>query len=191
MRFTLVVADLWRMRYSGSCTTEPSPHEVLGGVVSMYAARRGGEAYSIVVVDMYRLLNLLIRRNKVEAGGLESFLLGKDFAYGRLEIRSLLPLLARRAHHSFRGWEVKVCTERKTEIGWVSFPAKTLPIKTPRTKRSKLRAPRLAGEGDEGASIEKHHMQCEELLDRAKKDEGRRSFRAAPSASVRPSFHAK
>jgi hypothetical protein len=46
----------------------------------------------------------LIRRNKVQAGRLESFLLGKDLAYGRLEIRSLLPLLATRPNHHFGGW---------------------------------------------------------------------------------------
>lgn len=64
--------------------------------------------------------------------------------------------------------EAKVCTERKIEIGWVSFPAKTPPIRKHRKKRSKLDLPRLAGGGEEVASIEGHHMQCSELLKRMK-----------------------
>jgi hypothetical protein len=63
-------------------------------------------------------------------------------------------------------WQAKGCTERKIEIGWVSFAANTPPRRKHRKERSKLVLSRLAGEKKGGASIEGHHMRCDRLLDR-------------------------
>lgn len=61
-----------------------------------------------------------------------------------------------------------------------------------RKERSKLVLPRLAGERDESASIEEHHMQCEKVHDRVMvREEAPSGQLATASAAVRRSFHAK
>ena len=97
VRLSLVVANLRRMGYTWPSSAEAGPYEVLVELVCKLYIGRKQSPYPIVVVDMYRFLNLLIGRNEIKAGSLEVSLLLKDHAYWRFEIRSLVIVLATRS----------------------------------------------------------------------------------------------
>ena len=104
MRFSLVVAHLRRMGDAWPSATEACPYKVLIGLVCELDIGRRQSPHPIVIVDMYRFLNLLVRRNEVKAGSLEVSLLLKDHAYWGFEIRSLVIVLATRPCISKKIW---------------------------------------------------------------------------------------